>query len=318
MVYKSPEQIIESYLKEIELKLPYNLARTIIPELRAHLTEEASVNGGMSIESALQAISNMGSPESIVKEYETQFFEEDYSSSQPKLISAKYHSLFTHWTISMIIFNAFVLGFIIMFGVLLEVPRRLFILKTYFPIISFQISVLACIACVFLSSYILSRKGINLWKNASQSSNSQFEQTHLLVQMGISLVLGVLLIVGAFALKLVVFPRYPFSGFYYIVFTGIFLIGGATILGLRTVFEFDLKQKISYFSVIYFSLCAIILLGLLFLGLIDLIIPLIIRRAAFNLSLFLFPRWIWAYPIFASIILLNMTKRLLELRFKIP
>jgi len=315
MVYKSPEQIIENYLKEIELKLLYNLARTIIPELRAHLTEEASVNGGMSIESALQAITNMGSPESIVKEYETQFFDKEFPSSQPKLISPNYYNLLTHWTIAMVIFNAVVLGFIIMFGFLLKIPRRIFILQTYFPIISFQVSVLACIACVFLSFYILSRIEISPWKNTSQSRNSQFEQTRLQVQMGLSLVLGMLLIGSALSVKLFLIPRYPLSGVYYILFTGIIFVGGAFLLGLITVVDLDLKRKISGFTVMFFSLLALFLIGLLFLGLTDLLIPILIgRRFVFNLSQFLFPRWLWVYPILASIILLNMTKRLLELR----
>jgi hypothetical protein len=315
MVYKSPEQIIENYLKEIELKLPYNLARTIIPELRAHLTEEASVNGGMSIESALQAITNMGSPESIVKEYETQFFDEEFPSSQPKLISSRHYNLFTHWTVAMVIFNAVVLGFIIMFGFLLKIPKRIFIFQTYFPIISFQISILVCIACVFLSLYILSRTEISLWKNVSHSRYNQFEQTRLQVQMGVSLALGMLIIGSAFWIKLFLFPRYPVSGVYYILFTGIILVGGAPLLGLVNVVEMDLKRKISSFSTIYFSLCALILVGILFLGLADLLIPILIgRRFVLNLSQFLFPRWLWVYPIVASIILLNMTKRLLELR----
>ena len=85
-----------------------------------------------------------------------------------------------------------------MFGVLLRIPKRIFILHTYLPIIRFQVSVLACIACVFLSFYILSRTEISLWKNTSKSRNSQFEQTRIQVQMGISLVLGVLLIGSAF------------------------------------------------------------------------------------------------------------------------
>ena len=315
MMYKSPEQIIESYLKEIELKLPYKLARTIIPELRAHLTEEASVNGGMSVESALQAISNMGSPESIVKEYETQFFDEEYPSSQQKLISSKYYSLFTHWTISMVIFNAVVLGFIIMFGVLLEVPRRLFILKTYFPIISFQVSILACIACVFLGFFILTRTKSDFWLKNSKTRNISFEHTYLMVFSAISLVLGVLLIGSALWVKLFLFPRYPLSGAYYILFTGIILVGGALLLGLKTVADLSLMRKLSYVSTTYFSLFALILVGQLFLGLTDLLIPILIgRRFMFNLALFLFPRWIWVYPIIASIILLDMTKKLLELR----
>jgi hypothetical protein len=313
MVYKSPEQIIENYLKEIELQLPYNLARTIIPELRAHLNEEASVNGGMSIESALQAITNMGSPESIVKEYETQFFDEEFPSSQPKLISPHYYSLFTHWTMAMVIFNAVVLGFIIIFGFILKIPRRIFIFQTYFPIISFQISILVCIACVFLSLYILSRTEINLWINSSKSHTSQFEKTRLQVQMGISLVMGMLIIGGAFWIKLFLFPRYPLSGIYFILFTGIILIGGAALLGLKIIVDLDLKRKISYISTIYFSLCALILTGLLFLGLTDLLTPTLIgKRFMFNLALFLFPRWIWVYPIIASIILIDMTKKLLE------
>lgn len=314
MVYKSPEQIIESYLKEIELKLPNNLARSIIPELRAHLTEEASVNGGMSVESALQAISNMGSPESIVKEYETQFFDEEFTSRKLKLISSGYYNLFTHWTGAMVIFNVVVLGFIIMFGVLSRIPRKIFILQTYFPIISFQISVLVCITCVFIGFYILSRTESGFWKKNSKSRNSPFEQTFLMVYSAISLVLGVLLIGSAFWVKLLLFPRYPLSGVYYILFTGIILVGGALLLGLTTVVDLDLKRKISSFNAMYFSLCALILIGLLFLGLTDLLIPILIgRRFVFNLSQFLFPRWLWVYPILASIILLNMTKRLLEL-----
>jgi hypothetical protein len=92
------------------------------------------------------------------------------------------------------------------------------------------------------------------------------------------------------------------------------VVGGAALLGLITVVETDLKSKISSFSVIYFGLCAVILVGLLFLGLTDLLIPIFIgRRFVFNLSQFLFPRWLWVYPIVASIILLNMTKKLQEL-----
>jgi hypothetical protein len=314
-VYESPERIIENYLRQIEIKLPSDFARTIIPELRAHLIEEASVNGGMSVESALQAIANMGSPESIIKEYETQFFDEEYASPEPKLISSKYYSLFTYWTVAMIIFNAVVLGFIVMFGVLLKIPKRIFVLRSYLPIILFQVSVLACIACVFLGFYILSRTEISPWKNTSYSRNSHFEPTRLLVQMVISLVLGVLLIVSAFWIKLVTFPRYPLSGVYYILFMGIFLVGGALILGLRAVVDSDLRRKISYFSVTYFSLCALILIGILFLGLTDLLIPIIGRRFVFNLSRFLFPRWIWVYPILASIILLlNLSKKAPQLQ----
>jgi hypothetical protein len=215
----------------------------------------------------------------------------------------------------MVIFNALVLGFIIMFGFLLKIPKRIFIFQTYFPIISFQISILVCIACVFLSLYILSRTEISLWKNVSHSRYNQFEQTRLQVQMGVSLALGMLIIGSAFWIKLFLFPRYPVSGVYYILFTGIILVGGAPLLGLVNVVEMDLKRKISSFSTIYFSLCALILVGILFLGLADLLIPILIgRRFVLNLSQFLFPRWLWVYPIVASIILLNMTKRLLELR----
>lgn len=67
-------------------------------------------------------------------------------------------------------------------------PKRILILRTYLPIISFQISILVCIACVFLGFYILSRAEINFWQNVSQSNTSQFEQTHLMVYMSISLI----------------------------------------------------------------------------------------------------------------------------------